>query len=293
MPRPTSPAHSARLMVFAAVLLVWSVSAQAQNGYEIQVYPSETIPPKTLLTELHSNFTVEGSTTTYYGMLPTQNQEHETLELTLGLNNWSELGFYVFTAERSGNGVQWVGDHIRPRVRAPLSWHLPVGLSISNEIGYARPEFANPTWSWQINPIVDKTMGKWYWSVNGIMNWGHPVPPPANYTSAQRTIYYRDVSPGGLTFAPAATVSYQPSKYYNVGVEYYGYYGEFGNFVSLRNQQQQFFPAINLFFSKKWEINVGAGWGATASTDHLVVKAIVGHYFTWGRPKRPAHAPFE
>ena len=266
--------------------LLYAGMACAQNNYEIQVYPSETIAPKTLLTELHSNYTVEGSTTTQHGMLPTQGQEHETIELTQGVNDWSEVGFYIFTAERNGNGVQWVGDHIRPRVRIPPSWHWPVGLSLSNEIGYARPEFANPTWSWQIMPILDQTLGKWYWSVNTTMDWGiHPVTPPQDYTAQQRDLYYRDVSPGGLTFGPAATVTFQPSKYYNVGLEYYGYYGQFGEFVSLHNQQQQFFPVINLFVSPKWEINVGAGWGATAGTDHLIVKMILGHYFNWGGKK--------
>lgn len=274
------------IAVLGLIFLLTGSALHAQDNYEIQVYPSETVAPKTLLTELHSNFTVEGSTTTQYGMLPTQHQEHETIELTQGITNWSELGFYIFTAERNGNGVQWVGDHIRPRVRVPPSWHWPIGVSLSNEIGYARPAFANPTWAWQINPIFDKTVGRWYWSVNTTMNWGHPVPPPRSYTPAQRTIYYRDVSPGGLTFGPAATLTYQPSKYYNLGIEYYSYYGEFGNFVSLHNQQQQFFPVVNLFVSPKWEINIGAGWGATASTDHFIVKGILGHYFNWGNPMK-------
>lgn len=280
---------------FRALLLVGAVTAflcgqaailHAQDNYEIQVYPSETVAPKTLLVELHSNFTVEGSTAVQYGMLPTEHQQHETIELTQGITDWSEVGFYIFTAERNGNGVQWVGDHIRPRVRVPPSWHWPIGVSLSNEIGYARANFSNPTWAWQINPIFDQTIGRWYWSVNTTMNWGHPVPPPNGYTSEQRKIYYRDVSPGGLTFNPAATLTYQPSKYYNFGLEYYSYYGEIGNFVSLHNQQQQFFPVVNLFVSPKWEINIGAGWGATASTDHLIVKGILGHYFNWGNPLR-------
>jgi hypothetical protein len=41
---------------------------------------------------------------------------------------------------------------------------------------------------------------------------------------------------------------------------------------------------VNLFVSPKWEINIGAGWGATASTDHLIVKGILGRYFDWGKP---------
>src|SRR5580704_4419198 len=103
-------------------LALFAVQARAQDNYEIQVYPSETMAPKTLLIELHSNFTVDGTTTTQFGMLPTQHQEHETIELTEGINDWSEVGFYIFTAEQSGHGVQWVGDHIRPRVRVPPRW---------------------------------------------------------------------------------------------------------------------------------------------------------------------------
>jgi len=84
---------------------------------------------------------------------------------------------------------------------------------------------------------------------------------------------------------------YQPSRYYNICIEYDSYYGEIGNFVSLHNQQQQFFPAINLFVSPKWEINIGAGWGATASTGHLIVKGVLEHYFNWGMPKHKPASP--
>lgn len=278
-----------------SVLLLMGVAlglAHSQDNYEIQVYPSETMDPGVLLVELHSNYTVEGGTTTEFGMLPTQGQEHETVELTQGINDWSEVGFYVFTEEKNGTGVQWVGDHIRPRVRVPPSWHWPVGVSVSNEFGYARAAYSNPTWSWQIMPIVDQTVGKWYWSVNTTMDWGiHPTGLPPGTSATERQYYYRVVSPRGLTFGPAATVTYQPAKIINFGVEYYAYWGEFGHFLSLHNQQQQFFPVVNLFVSPKWEINFGAGWGATASTDHLIVKGIVGRYFNWGHPHLHLHPP--
>jgi hypothetical protein len=269
------------ILLFCASLL-FAPGAHAQDNYEIQVYASETMAPKTLLVELHSNFTVEGSATTQFGMLPTNHQEHETIELTEGINDWSEIGFYIFTAEKSGNGIQWAGDHIRPRVRVPPKWHWPVGVSLSSEFGYVRPAFGNPTWSWQIMPIVDQTIGRWYWAVNGAMVWDvHVVHPPSNFTPEQKQIYYRDVAPRAVTFGPAASVTYAPSKYFNFGMEYYSYYGQWGNFVALHNQQQQIFPVVNLFVSPKWEINFGAGWGATAGTDHLIVKCIIGRSFDW------------
>ena len=147
---------------------------------------------------------------------------------------------------------------------------------------------ANPTWLWQIMPIVDKTIGKWYWSVNTTMDWGiHPTSLPPGTPQSVVSYYYRDVSPHGMTFGPAATLTYQPKPVFNFGIEYYGYWGEFGHFVNLHNQQQQFFPVVNLFVSPKWEINFGAGWGATASTDHLIVKVVLGRYFNWGKQKTP------
>src|SRR5580698_9967624 len=81
------------------VLVCLASPAQAQANYEIQVYGAETVGPQTLMVELHSNFTVEGQKETIGGVYPTQHQEHETLELTEGLNDWSEVGFYVFTSE--------------------------------------------------------------------------------------------------------------------------------------------------------------------------------------------------
>ena len=147
-----------RLWVAIFLVLVCGI-ARAQGNYEIQVYGADTVAPKDLMVELHSNFTVSGQTQVIDGVRPTNHQERETLELTAGINDWAEVGFYVFSAAQSGYGWQWVGDHIRPRVRAPDKWHLPVGLSLSTEVGYQRPEYSPDTWTWEIRPIVDKTDG--------------------------------------------------------------------------------------------------------------------------------------
>ena len=138
-------------------LAVASFSSRAQTNYEIQVYGAETVPPETLMVELHSNYTLDGQKYVIDGVYPTDHQEHETLELTQGLNDWSEVGFYVFTSEQDGHGVQWVGDHIRPRVRVPDSWGWPVGVSLSTEVGFQRSAYSTDTWTWEIRPIIDKS----------------------------------------------------------------------------------------------------------------------------------------
>lgn len=259
-----------KLYLSTLLLLGTAIPAvQAQGNYEIQVYGADTVTPRTTMLELHSNFTADGERSTIDGVAPTYHAEHETIEITQGINAWSEVGFYIFTSERSGAGMQWVGDHIRPRVKAPESWHWPVGASLSMEIGYQRAIFSPDTWTWEIRPIVDKQWGRWYFAVNPAL---------------ERTWHGPDVNQS-LSFAPAAKISYDFTKKVAGGLEYYADYGSITNIASLHDQQQQFFPAIDLNVSPDWEFNFGVGIGPTAATDRWIVKAIVGRKFNWGRRK--------
>ncbi|HET9408831.1 MAG TPA: hypothetical protein VFO39_16435 [Candidatus Sulfotelmatobacter sp.] len=248
------------------IAIIFSVgSASAQDNYEIQVYDAETVQPGSTMVELHSNFTAEGSKTVQDGMLPTNHAMHETLELTHGINDWAEVGWYLFTSIQSDGGWQWVGDHIRPRVRVPEKWHWPVALSISNEIGYQRAAFSPDTWTWEIRPIIDKKLGPWYLSFNPTLD---------------RSFHGPSVNQG-VVFSPNFKFSYDITKKIAGGLEYYGSLGPVTGFDPLREQQQQFFPTIDVDFGPQWEFNFGVGVGATRSTDHLIIKCIIGRRFNW------------
>ena len=262
-----SSSRLALLALFAAVLL--TTIARAQDNYEIQIYGSETVAPRSTMVEIHSNFTVNGSKTVQDGMLPTNHAMHETLELTQGLNDWAEVGFYVFTSIQPDGGWQWVGDHIRPRVRAPEKWHWPVGVSLSTEIGYQRAAFSPDTWTWEIRPIVDRKFGPWYFAFNPALD---------------RSFHGPGVKQG-VTFSPNVKFSYDFTKKIAGGLEYYAAYGSLTGFDALRDQQQQFFPSIDIDFAPEWEFNFGVGVGTTRSTDHLIVKCIVGRRFSWPHGK--------
>ena len=259
-------------LVILLGLLTLARPMKAQGNYEIQVYGADTVPPKNTMVELHSNYTVDGQHNAIDGVYPTNHQEHETVEITQGLNEWSEVGFYIFTSIQDGHGIQWVGDHIRPRIRAPDRWHLPVGLSLSTEVGYQRPIYSRDTWTWEIRPILDKAIGRWYLAFNPAL---------------ERTWHGPDV-PQGVTFAPAGKVGYDFSRVISAGLEYYADYGTFFSPDSLHNQQQQVFAVTDLNVSPEWEINFGVGIGPTSATDHLLVKAILGRRFEWGH-----HSPVE
>ena len=252
-------------VVLALVLLSVASLAHAQDSYEIQVYGSDLVPPHSTMVEIHSNFTVEGTKTVEDGVLPTNHAMHETLELTQGINNWAEVGFYVFSSIQSDGGWQWVGDHIRPRVRVPEKWHWPVGVSLSTEIGYQRAAFSPDTWTWEIRPIVDRKFKRWYFAFNPTLD---------------RSFHGPGVNQG-VSFSPNVKFSYDISSKIAGGLEYYAAYGSLNGFDALREQQQQFIPAIDVDFAPQWEFNFGVGWGATRSTDHLIVKCIIGRRFNW------------
>jgi hypothetical protein len=224
--------------VFAASLFFLALAAplDAQDNYEIQVYGADTVARGATMVELHSNYTPEG-------LALDDHRAHETVEITHGMTEWFETGFYIFTDAGGGDGWQFVGSHIRPRVRVPAEWNWPVGVSLSTEFGYIRRRFSADTWTWELRPIVDKQMGRWYVSFN-----------PAFETR--------------FVFSPALNAKYDVTPKIAAGVEYYGGGG-----------QQQLFPSIDLNVSPDWEFNAGVGFGLTNSTDRLIIKMIIGRRF--------------
>jgi len=167
---PVFTIQAARVFLFGLLVVEGSTSGlfdcRAQDNYEIQVYGSETVAPGHTMVELHSNYTIKGNGDTVNGVLPSLHAFHETLEITRGFTSWFETGLYVFSSIQPHHGWEWVGDHIRPRVRVPEGWHWPVGLSLSTELGYQSPSYSEESWTCEIRPIIDKQWGRWYVSLN-------------------------------------------------------------------------------------------------------------------------------
>lgn len=263
------PGFRGRIAALLVLLLFpqTAVLVRAQGNYEVQVYGSEMVPPGRTMVELHSNFTFQGSKNTVDGVRPDEHALHETIEITQGFTQWFETGFYIFMSYRSGEGYQWVGDHIRPRIRIPEDWHWPVNVSISTEIGYQRRAYSTDTWTWEIRPIIDKQLDRWYLGFNPAL---------------ERSFHGLEVSKG-VTFSPNVKVGYDVTKRVTVGFEYYGAVGSITGFDPLRDQQQAIMPALDLNFGPNWEFNLATGIGMTGGTDHLLVKLILGRRLKLGK----------
>ena len=249
--------------VAIATTLVVPLAGHCQDNYEIQVYGAETVAAGKTMVELHSNYTIDGQKETINGVLPSNHAFHETLEITHGFTPWFETGFYVFSSIQPHEGWEWVGDHIRPRVRVPEDWGWPVGLSLSAEVGYQQPSFSEDTWTLELRPIVDKQWHRWYFAFNPAL---------------EKSLHGLNSS-AGWGFSPSAKISFDVTKVVAAGVEYYASLGPIGHISSWEEQQQQIFPTIDLNLSPDWEFNFGVGFGLTRSTDNLLVKLILGYRF--------------
>ena len=252
-----------RILFAGLVPCVFALELSAQGNYEIQVYPSETVEKNVTMFEFHTNFTVQGTKDFVDGVYPTNHQFHETLEITHGFTSFFETGFYLFSNIQSGVGWDFVGTHIRPRIAVPKEWHWPVGVSVSQEIGWQKPQYSPDTWTYELRPIIDKQVGKLYLSFNPTLD---------------RALHGPDTS-RGWEFSPNFKAGYDFTKKINAGIEYYGNLGPITGFDPFRDQQQQILPAIDLNLSPNWEFNAGVGVGVTRSTDHLLVKMIIGYRF--------------
>jgi len=247
----------------ALIFLMSRLSSGAQDSYEIQVYGAETVARGETMLELHSNYTFDGNRNVINGVLPNYHAFHETVEITHGFTPWFETGFYIFTSIQPGKGWEWVGDHIRPRVRVPEDWHWPVGLSLSTEFGYERRSYSENTWTWEIRPIIDKQLGPLYVSFN----------------PAFERALHGPSSGHGFEFSPSGKLSCDVTRQIALGVEYYSSLGRVVNFDGFGEQQHQIIPVIDLNLSPKWEVNFGVGVGLNHSTDRLIAKLILGRRF--------------
>jgi len=255
--RPTIP------LIFLIFALGLAAPVAAQDNYEIQVYGAELVPADVTMVELHSNFAVSGRRLESDGIKPTNHAVHETLEITHGFSEWFECGFYLFTSGRAGDGFDIVGSHVRPRFSVPPRFHLPVGLSLSQEIGYQRRGFAEATASWEVRPIIDQQLGRFYWTFNPAL---------------ERAL---NGDPAGrrFEFASNAMVTYDVTRRVSAGLEYYGGFGPVADLQSWRSGAQQLFPAININFGPDWEFNAAVGVGLTDPAEPLLVKVIIGRRF--------------
>jgi len=248
-----------KFFAFTSFCLFYGASAFAQGNYEIQVYGSELVDPKATMIELHSNYTFDEAPAPA-GTTPALHTFHETIEITHGFNRWMEVGFYLFNSIGAGQGVQFVGSHIRPRITVPKEYGLPVGISLSLEAGIQNPAFGGDNATIEVRPIVDKTIGTWYFAFNPTLD---------------RSLRGMNENQGWV-FSPNLKVSDAVTKQIAPGLEYYGTLGPLAHLSQASQQIHQLYLTVDLHFNPKWELNAGYGTVLNSPSRISMGKIILG-----------------
>jgi len=250
------------VVVFIAALASAS-PANAQDLYEIQVYPYMTVPAGRTMVEVHSNYFARG-TTDVGPEFPLNHQSHATLEVTHGFTNYFECaGYFVTAAHVPGEGARVVGGRIRPRFRFRETPNLFFNISVSFEFGFQEAEFEANTRTLEIRPILEHEQGRFYLSINPVV--GKALRGPE--------------SGEAFDFEPSVKTAWNVTPIIAAGVEYYGATGPITDFAPVHDQAHMIFPTIDLDVSPDWELNFGVGRGITDASQRWVIKGIVGYQF--------------
>jgi hypothetical protein len=255
-----------RRSVIAALLVCGAIPvprAAAQDLFEIQVYPYDTVEPGHTMVEFHTNFIPSGTKDFEDGLYPNHHQFHVTMEVTHGFTSHFETGFYLETAYVPGIGEKFTGWHIRPRFRAPEFKTFPFQFSLSLEYAFNQPGFDPNEQTLEIRPIFERQNGRLYLAINPDMSVAIKGPDAG-------------AAPG---FGPIGKIGWDFNHQLAAGLEYYSELGTVKHFEPGSDQHHILFGAADLNVSPDWELNFGLGRGLNGTSEHWVVKSIVGYRF--------------
>jgi hypothetical protein len=256
----------------AWALLFATGRAHAVDPFEFQVYDGTANTPGVLGLELHLNTVPIGlSTSASPPEYPQDHQSHFTLEPSLGLFPWWELGGYFETALRGDQTFDYAGVKLRNKFVTPRRWNLHWRLGLNLEFSLLPQGYDRSRWGNELRPIVAWESDHFEFALNPIIDTSLAAPD-------WRT---------GPSFEPCLMAVYKTHDEVSVGIEYYANLGPFsGVFLPLREEEHYLFEVFNLLAVKQFELNAGLGEGLTPGSSRLIFKMILG--YAWEKHEEPA-----
>jgi hypothetical protein len=246
----------------AAISLLAASRAQALDAFEIQVYDGTADAPGQAGIELHVNSVLSGQRDAVPPELPPNHQTHLTLEPSLGITRWWELGMYLESTVLPDGTLDYAGVKLRSKfvgTRGP-SERFRFGLNV--EISDLPPRYDPNRWGAELRPILA------YATPGGLFAFAfNPIVDLDLAGAAAR---------GWPSFEPALSVLVVASGLFSAGLEYYGDLGPIGRPSPPSAQQHYLFEVFNLLRWRRLELNLGVGEGLTAASNPFVVKMILG-----------------
>jgi hypothetical protein len=256
---------------FGLALLLVASPALAVDPFEIQVYDGTANAPGVFGLELHMNTVAVGlRSSPSPPEYPQNHQSHLTLEPSLGLFPWWELGGYFETALRGEDGVfDYAGIKLRNKFVTPPNWKKYWRLGLNVEFSLLPQGYDRDRWGNELRPIVAFETDRFEIVVNPIVDTSLAGP---------------DAS-AGPSFEPCISAVYKVDDAASFGFEYYTNLGPFSTgFVPLRLQEHYLYEVFNLLSIRNYELNAGIGEGLTPGSNPLIFKVILG--YEWEKDAR-------
>jgi hypothetical protein len=252
------PAHLSGLLclAFAAATLPRPASAADE---EIQVYLDEMDDPGQFGLDVHNNYVPVGNLThDYPGEQQSLGRYRVTPEFSYGLTKYLEAGLYLplATIDRYGHAD---ADGIKGRLKfiAPHPEDQTWFWGLNFEIGAVGNNLDENPGNAELKGILGDRIGPWTLGLNA--NIDFKVAGPV-------------ASPTTVEFD--SKISYKLTDKFAIGLESYNGSGELQHFGSLGHSPEAIFAVVDTSIGA-WDLNFGVGAGYGASTDHLILKAIV------------------
>ncbi|HEX3853396.1 MAG TPA: hypothetical protein VHW01_20670, partial [Polyangiaceae bacterium] len=147
-----------RLLTAAALggapLLLQSGLARAVDPFEIQVYDGTANAPGVPGLELHLNTVPNGRRTAEPPELAPNHQSHFTLEPSLGIEPWWELGGYLQSSLSGDGKLSYAGAKLRSKFVTPSGWSAHFRLGVNLELSRVPQAYDRARWGGEARPIV-------------------------------------------------------------------------------------------------------------------------------------------
>ncbi len=241
----------------AATLMAWAAAAFAQTD-EIQVYDGSIAAPGVVNLTWHDNFTPEGlKSPAFPGGLVPDRSLNGVPEWAYGATPWLETGLYLPIYSVSGNrGPSIDGGKVRLLLAEPNAARQTFVYAVNFEFSYNAPYWDPRRFTSEIRPILGVHLRRWDLIANPILD--------NSYAGGF----------GGLDFAPAGRVAYHWTRDFASAVEDYSDAGPLRAFVPIGRQSHEVWGVVDER-TKFADIETGAGFGVTPSSDRLTVKLML------------------
>jgi hypothetical protein len=235
--------------------------ARAVDPFEIQVYDGTANEPGQLGLELHLNHVFSGIETSEPPELPLDDQTHITLEPSIGITPYWELGAYFQTTVLGDGSFDYSGIKLRSKFVTPPDFHPSIRLGVNVELAWLPEAYDAGRFGTEVRPIAAFEDDVWLLAANPILDI--PLAGP-------------DASEGP-SFEPALMAKIKIAGLFAVGLEYYGSFGPIADPDPSSEQLHYLYEVLDLLFVPQLEVNIGVGQGFTDASNGFVGKVIVGY----------------